>query len=616
MSAHLHKLAWCWVVLVLSAAPARADDTSVERNAFPEEAREPLTGGFEALVEYEAREALATGQLRRAWVLFGRLLELDPDNIWAMRELGRVAAAIGASTEAIDLLEEVDKRQEHAPDPELHFVRGQALIAVGRKNEGLEVLARAERELSAAPESRQRSLWLARIYALRGDAEAAARLYESLLPLDRKDPEFESVTLQLVEAHLLASDWSAAEARLEAFLRDHPEHQRARDMLAWVLESRGKLDEELAVRGALANEWSTDPGRLTAEHARVLERDHQYPEALKAYRRADGLGVDVAESIDRLEGQLAPELAASVAVLSDPTGDRTVWSAGGSMVFAGRLRVSTSASYEAGEYDQLGKLVTGGAWGLYELGRGNEVGLGALAWNRHGDPTRFGARGLWRTSPRRVWRVFVRGELNSPWRESAAVVREGGTVDLVEAQVYAAPLTPRLVFTASGRARRLGLKGAGASVMDHAQQLFGAVGADVIVSSNGSAVARGHILDEELVSPASVSNAIVLSYRHYEMSSNDPFGTRLFLVERSRLDEMSATARRVFDADGIVAAQAQAGLGYDDLRSTFQWRVGGQLYVSPTANSRLFASFESATESRTGLVGRRHQGMLGLHVDL
>jgi hypothetical protein len=253
---------------------------------------------------------------------------------------------------------------------------------------------------------------------------------------------------------------------------------------------------------------------------------------------------------------------------------------------------------------------------LYEVGHGNELGLGALAWNRRGDPTRFGARGLWRTSPRRLWRVFVRGEMNAPWRESAAVVREGGTVDLLEAQIYAAPFNPRLVFTASGRVRRLGLEGAGASVMDHARQLFGAAGADVVVSANGLAIARGHILDEELVSPAPVSNAVLLSYRHYEMSSNDPFGTRLFLVERSRLDEVSATARRVLDATGIVAAQAQAGLGYDDLRNTWQWRAGGQLYVSPTSASRLFASFESATESRTGLVGRRHQGMLGLHVDL
>lgn len=616
MRAILHGVGACWFVLALGAAPAGGDDTSVEPNAFPEETPRPANGGFEALVEHEARVALGTGELRRAWTLLGRLLELDPDNTWAMRELGRVSAAIGASSQAIELLEEVDARQEHAPDPELHFVRGQALIAVGREAEGVAALDRAERQLANAPESRQKGLWLARIAALRGEADLAALRYEQLLPLDHSDPDYESISLQLVEAYLLASDWKGAERRLRLYLREHPDHQRARAMLAWVLESRGKLDEELALRAALAREWSTDPGGLTAEHARALERDHQYPEALTAYYRADRLGVDVSDAIGRLEGQLAPELAASFATLSDPTGDRMRWAGGASLVAGRRLRLSATTSYETSDEQDTGKLVTGSLWGLYQFGRGNEVGLAAHAWGSDRDDTQVGGRAMWRTSPRRSWRFFVRGEVASPWRESAAVVREGGTVDLIEAQVYAAPFSSRLVLMASGRLRRLGLEATGVSEMTHAQQVFGAAGVDLFASVNGAAVARGHMLDEELTSPASVSNAIVVSYRHYEMSSDDPFGTRLFLVERSRMDELSATVRRVIDASGILAGQAQGGIGYDSLREIWQWRAGGQVYLSPTANSRLFASFDFATESGTGLTGRRHEGVLGLHVDL
>ena len=42
-----------------------------------------------------------------------------------------------------------------------------------------------------------------------------------------------------------------------------------------------------------------------------------------------------------------------------------------------------------------------------------------------------------------------------------------------------------------------------------------------------------------MLSPRGLASSTVLSLRHYELTSDDPFGERLVLVERSRTDEIS-----------------------------------------------------------------------------
>jgi hypothetical protein len=119
-----------------------------------------------------------------------------------------------------------------------------------------------------------------------------------------------------------------------------------------------------------------------------------------------------------------------------------------------------------------------------------------------------------------------------------------------------------------------------------------------------------------MLAPRSLSEAIVVSYRHYEMTSDNPFPGRVVLVERSSIDELSGVARRVLDRKGMFGAEVRGGLGYDWVRYVEQWRAGASLLMAATATSRLTVDYDVASESGTGLSGRRHLGSVNLHVDL
>jgi hypothetical protein len=46
------------------------------------------------------------------------------------------------------------------------------------------------------------------------------------------------------------------------------------------------------------------------------------------------------------------------------------------------------------------------------------------------------------------------------------------------------------------------------------------------------------------------------------------------------------------------------------------WRAGASALISATSSSRLTFDYDVASESGTGLSGRRHAGSVVLHVDL
>jgi hypothetical protein len=119
-----------------------------------------------------------------------------------------------------------------------------------------------------------------------------------------------------------------------------------------------------------------------------------------------------------------------------------------------------------------------------------------------------------------------------------------------------------------------------------------------------------------MVAPRTLASSLVLSYRHYEMRSDNPFGEHLVLVERSSIDEASFVARHVMDAGGHVGAEARGGVGYDRERDVRIWRAGVSALLSVTASSRLSVDLDEASESGTGLTGRRRTAAVVLHVDL
>jgi tetratricopeptide (TPR) repeat protein len=581
----------------------------------------PAYDGLQALLDDEARTALANGDFKRAWHFFWRLLEIDPHDVRALRESGRIASALGKLTYAVDTLAEVDSLDGTVADPELHYLRGDALFALGRKDEAELEWQAVKRDLGDGPYDRRGTLWLARIEVLRGNLDGALALYQPLLDADMVGtPTYAEVTLYEVEAYILCDDWKSAEAKLRDFLAGEPDHERARAMLAWVLEGRHKIDEELPLRQEFAEEW-TDHPRKTLEYARALERAHDDSAALHQYREARALGVvEASTSVDRLEQRMSPELGAGAIARGDTSGDITGYFGAATVPFGGRFRLSLSALHEisAGALPMRTEdrtETTGTGWGILTTRRGSIFALGTSV--RMSDPAHgIGGSGIVQTSPLGDVQLQVRGDVNVPWHESASTFREGGTMDTLGAQVYASPRSKRVLFSVGGMARRLALQPVGGLEMEHALQLWGSAGVDVIVHSAPGEEVRGQILDNEMLAPRSLSTATVLSYRHYEMSSDDPFGEQLVLVERSSMDELSGAARKVFGARGMLGAELRGGIGYDWGRQVKQWRAGASLLLSATRTSRFTFDYDTATESATGIVGRRQQGTVVLHVDL
>lgn len=600
---------------------ADAEETIPSPTEVSVDVADPEYDGYQSLLDWEAHVALAKGDYRRAWHFFWRLLQIDPYDTRAMRECGRVAHAMGSFGHAADMLGKVERLSPGLPDPELHYLRGEALIVLGRTADGHRELDLAKEEIGDAPSDRRHVLWLARIHALRGNVREALALYDSELSRASTVDARVEVTLLRIETFALAKRWRDAERELRLFLRDQPDHQRGREMLAWVLDARGKVDESTVVRSVLAQEW-TDHPRRTAEYARSLERSLRYPEALDRYREARTLGVkELDDEISRLEYRLSPEILAGAMRRDDPSGVIDGWTVGASIPIVRRARLALTGIREStsrGLQMTEGETQSATALAIVENRKGGMLGVGVTAQQLgDGDEVHssLGGSAFLRTSPRRQIELHTRLDLDMPWRESASTIRGGGRYDAAALQLYTSPTSRRLLLSAGGQFRRLSLSAEGVDTMD-ADQMFGFGGIDWVIWRKPQREARAQIFDEEMVAPRTLSSSMVLSLRHYEMTSDNPFGAQLVLIERSSIDEASGVLRHVLDRGGRLGAEARGGIGYDWGRQVRIWRAGGSALLSATAASRLTVDYDVASESGTGLSGRRHTGSVVLHVDL
>jgi tetratricopeptide (TPR) repeat protein len=589
--------------------------------AVADQATAPQRDGFEELLLVEAREAMWSGDQIRTWHFYWRLLKLQPDDVEALRESGRAAHALGEFGYAERALGRAAELTAGKPDPELHFLRAESLRALGRDREAKAEFAKAERDIGEDPEDRRSCLWLGRIYAVRGQLDKARALYEKQLWKDDRRQEHSEILMYLVEAHILADDWAGAERILRQYLSYWPGDERPKEMLAWVLEARGDIEAELTVRRTLLSAPEVQRDRVLA-YARTLERAHDYPAALAYYREVKDLGVaDVAADIDRMELRLAPEVMTAMTVRSDPSGSMLGWQGGATMSFGSRRRLILTGAHEIASPPDLPGLPAMddvsvsavNARAVYTRPTGGVFSLGATAYTGANADVRLGGLAAMRVRPIRPIQLHVAAEANQSWRESASTLREDGVVDSVTAEVYSAPFSDRVIFGVTGRVRRLGLEAMAGAPRAH--QLFGAAGLDLVLSASPGDAARGEMFDHDLLWPSGMAPSVVLSLRHYELESDSPFGSRLVLIERSRLDEVSAVGRKVL-GDGVFGAEARGGLGYDWIRQVQLWRAGASVLVAVTPTSRFTFDFDIASESATGLAGRRHAGVMGLHVDL
>jgi len=168
----------------------------------------------------EAKETMVRGQFERARREFEAILKLVPGDASAQRDAARAASAAGQFEEAAAALERAHHFEDHTPDPEVHYLRGEALYVLERTAEAQREHKIAELEIGEAPTQRMPKLWLARIYARRGYVVLAHGMYESMLP---PPPKFDTeVALNQADAHLMNKDWTGGAQVLRRYLALDP----------------------------------------------------------------------------------------------------------------------------------------------------------------------------------------------------------------------------------------------------------------------------------------------------------------------------------------------------------------------------------------------------------
>jgi tetratricopeptide (TPR) repeat protein len=365
--------AWALIALLWTADPRATTGAAVEPvpPAADQDAEQAEEAEDEAAASRRrAEEALVRGDYDRARQEFEAILKVFPSDAPAQRSAGAALQAAGKFEDAAAALERAHHFEHHKQDPELHYLRGEALFVLKRDEEARREHRIAELEIGKTPTERMHKLWLARIYARRGYVVLADRLYESMMPPPPKtDME---VALNQADAHLMNDDWEGGARVLRRFLVTDPKHLRAREMLAWALEGGGNIDEEIAVRRGLVEDYPTFVHKR--DYGRALERGYNFPAARDQYGGALALTTGnqdqaLVTSYQRLRYRTSPELTAGGSVRSDPQ----AWA----------WRVQAGAALPFGVRNHLAFMVLhdiSGDW------RANQV-VGANAFDKNGTVT-------------------------------------------------------------------------------------------------------------------------------------------------------------------------------------------------------------------------------------
>jgi hypothetical protein len=150
-----------------------------------------------------------------------------------------------------------------------------------------------------------------------------------------------------------------------------------------------------------------------------------------------------------------------------------------------------------------------------------------------------------------------------------------------------------------------------------AWQTLAVAGADLVVWTKPGTAVRGEMLDEALIAPTTLSSALTVAWRHYDVltQATPEFARIIGIAPRGSVDEASV-ATTVASPGGDVGLDLRAGIARDSARRARVWRAGGALIWAPRPTTRFALEYEQATEVATGLVGQRRAGWMSFHVDL
>ncbi len=596
----------------------------------------------------QATETLARGDMEKARQEFEQILKTLPYDASAERDAARAAEAAGKFEYAAEALEKAHHFGGHEHDPELHYLRGEALFTLGREEEAEREHHIAELEIGPNPSDRASKLWLARIQARKGYVVLADRLYESMLP---PPPKFdEEVALNQADAHLMNKDWEGGARVLKRYLGLDPKNVRGREMLAWALEADGDLKGELEVRRSLAEDLPTaihkkDYGRALERAANFRAASLQYHAALADNARAgEGADTTLVTSYERMHYRSTPEVAGGGQLRSDPQAWSWRAQAGGAVPFGAHHQAGLLAWHDASQDWHANQVV--GSNVLRETGTVTGIGGYVMFGHRYGGSLLLGADGRYSSTigedssghevygPTSTWgfggqaeldspfgdnvQVNIHGDLNEEWNDAPVTIHEGGTMTGVTGHLFLFPKDRIVLFDGGIQERRLMLRplmpGDPAPVSD---QTLAWAGLDFNLWTDGKRVVRGESLDERLVRRTALNDAGVLAYRHYELWADLPpdFYSRISLYSRASIDNGSFIFRKAV-AGGRAGFELHAGLGYDNVQSQTLTQGGGALVIASSWSTRLLVTYDIVHQTTIGLPGTLQIGWVTFHADL
>jgi hypothetical protein len=589
-----------------------------------------------------ANDDLVHGQFDRARRELEQVLEAMPRDAPAQRDAARAASAAGQFDYAAAALERAHHFEKHSRDPELHYLRGEALYVLGRDDEARREHHIAELEIGTAPTERMEKLWLARIYARRGYVVLADRLYEPMVPAPpAKDQE---VAFNQADAHLINEDWMGGARVLRRYLALDPKSVRGREMLAWALEAGGDLEGEIDVRRSLSDDLPS-PAH-DRDYGRALERTENFRAARDRYARAvaeAGSGADatLVTSYERMRFRTTPEVAGGGSLRSDPQAWAWRAQAGAAMPFGSRHSLGVMAWHDASNDWHANQVVgaqvlqkTGTVTGLGAqmlLGRRGERSLLLGGDTRYATESGVDASGVTQLSGHNGFQFGAQAEgaanftpyahanlhldANEQWNEAPVTVHEGGTMSGATGHLYLFPKDHVVLFDGGAQARQLRLSAQGTPDAPKANQLLVWGGVDFNLWTVPAPAAHAESLDERLVRRVYLNDAGVLAYRHYELVTHADPDFRIALAPRASIDNGTLIIRKALFG-GRVGIDLHGGGGYDHLRDHTLFQAGGAFVLAASWSTRLTASYDLAHETATGLPGTLHIGWLTFHADI
>ena len=237
----------------------------------PELRREALLG--------LALDFRAGGFLKRSASAFQDLLEVEPDNLQALRSLERIRVDAGDWEGALEVRKRIGGRDPDSAKVAAHLFTGlgRAAVARGRDADARKAFKRAVAQDANCAEA---YVALGDQRVREGGWKKASALFRRALGLH---PAIGTLLYpRLSDAHMKSGDLAGFEALLRERLDTSTDDREASLWLARTLSTLKRVDDAL---GILRRLLDRDPGCLAAhaEIGRILLHEHRADEASKAF---------------------------------------------------------------------------------------------------------------------------------------------------------------------------------------------------------------------------------------------------------------------------------------------------------------------------------------------